>query len=89
MFVKKMWRLMSNIKFKKAPMSPLKKELINLESRIEKDNDLLSEIERDFWENGGTCCPSCGVRGFSDLVNKQERREKRVAQIRKKLNIEA
>ena len=65
--------------------SSLKAELANLELNLATTYTFMSELAEEFWDNGGVCCPSCGVPGYSELLLKQERREARIAQIKKKL----
>lgn len=65
--------------------SPLKVELANLKKNYDRDDDYLADTAANFWRNGGVCCPSCGVPGYSALVEKQERRLKRMEGIKKKL----
>lgn len=62
--------------------SPLKTELANLRRNYDRDEDKLARASRDFWSSGGVCCPSCGVRGYGELQLKQERRLKRMDEIR-------
>ncbi len=63
----------------------LKKELEYLLANISRTEDYMAELADEFWERGGVCCPDCGVRGYSELGLKQERRYKRVREIREKL----
>lgn len=65
--------------------SPLKFELRNLERNILETDARMQEVEREFWANGGVCCPGCGVPGWHELTEKQERRRERVKQIHTKL----
>ena len=69
----------------KEPKSGLKTELANLRKRISATEDYMGRLSNDFWANGGVCCPSCGVPGYSELSLKQERREERIKQILAKL----
>jgi hypothetical protein len=66
-------------------ISPLKVEQRNLERALAQTYVHMDGLERTFWSSGGICCPSCGVPGFSVLVDKQERRLVRLKQIRDKL----
>ena len=66
-------------------MSPLKTELDNLLTNIKRTKRLMEKIEAAFWRDGGICCPGCGCPGYRDLESKQERREKRIEEIRAKL----
>jgi transposase len=66
-------------------MSLLREELANLKAKIQREDIRLGEIERQFWEDGGVCCPCCGVPGFSEAEKRQERRYLRIKQIEKKL----
>jgi hypothetical protein len=45
----------------------------------------MADIEREFWLDGGVCCPCCGVPGYSEMMSAQERRERRILYIEKKL----
>ncbi|EPS1221624.1 hypothetical protein ACVBR5_000850 [Burkholderia cenocepacia] len=65
--------------------SGLKQELEGLKRNIDRTDELMSQLESDFWGSGGVCCPSCGVRGYSELQLKQERRERRVKEVVAKL----
>ncbi|MNI77787.1 hypothetical protein D3C87_324660 [compost metagenome] len=67
-------------------MSNLKTELENLYKNIYITERYLGELSDTFWKNGGICCPCCGVEGYSELELKQERREKRVLEIKAKLS---
>jgi hypothetical protein len=71
--------------FRPKHLSPLQQELVNLNRSIDSTDVNLSYLASKFWRDGGICCPDCGVPGFSDLVAKQERRHKRVAEIEAKL----
>lgn len=63
----------------------LRAELDGLLKNIRRTDDLMAQQADEFWANDGVCCPSCGVPGYSDLQLKQERREKRVAEVRAKI----
>ena len=65
--------------------SPLKIELQNLYLKVAQTDQHLFELERGFWKNGGICCPGCGVPGYRDLCEKQERRLLRISGIEAKL----
>jgi hypothetical protein len=65
--------------------SPLKIELANLRKRYAADEERLAILADDFWRNGGICCPGCGVPGYTDLQEKQERRLLRISGIEQKL----
>ena len=69
--------------------SPLTVELENLKLNYAVTADLLAELEEEFWANGGTCCPGCGVRGFNELCEKQSRRAKRISELEIKLKDKA
>lgn len=69
----------------KHKTSPLKEELYFLEKNYLRTSKHLEELDNTFWRNGGICCPSCGVSGYPYLLDKQERRFKRMAEIRRKL----
>lgn len=75
--------------FGKKPQSGLKLELVNLRKRYSETEDYLSRLSNEFWRADGVCCPSCGVPGYSELLLKQERREKRIAEIMQRLKREA
>ncbi len=66
-------------------MSPLRFEARALKVKIARVDDEISAISQRFWASGGVCCPSCGVPGFSEMVCKQERREKRLDNLYRKL----
>ena len=65
--------------------SPLKFEVSALVAKIERVDNEMGDIENDFFADGGICCPSCGVPGYSEMSLKQERRVKRLKQLRDKL----
>lgn len=69
----------------KKEVSPLKLELFNLEKKIKREEYELNELESEFWRDGGTCCPSCGIPGFSYRTEKQEARRSRVEYLNRKL----
>ena len=64
-------------------MSILKTELDNLCKQYLRTEDRLQYMVNNLWS--GICCPSCGVPGYSDLEDKQERRLVRMKQLRVKL----
>lgn len=64
--------------------SLLKQELENLYKQINRTEDRLHDMARKEWN--GICCPSCGVPGYSDLVEKNDRRRERIEQIKLKLS---
>ncbi len=66
-------------------VSPIKSEIEHLRISRTADDQRLGSAERNFWKAGGVCCPGCGVPGFSKLVNKQERRMSRHADLAFKL----
>lgn len=66
--------------------SPLVQELAGLTINIAETDAKLARLAKEFWANGGVCCPSCGVPGYSDLQLKQERRRERVKQVIAKLD---
>lgn len=68
-------------------ISPLKIELANLQKAHTRTEKQLSSLNANFWANNGVCCPACGVQGYSELMSKQERREKRIASIKAKLGL--
>ncbi len=61
--------------------SPLKQEITNLRINIARDQERLDNAEMNFWENGGICCPFCGVPGYSELASLQDRRQLRIDQL--------
>lgn len=67
--------------------SPLKVELKNLQQKIRETEAHMHNLSAEFWRDGGICCEGCGIRGWHDLIDKQERREARVMQLKKKLKI--
>ena len=66
-------------------MSPLRRELRNLKTKVQQEDFRLSQLEMEFWEMGGVCCPSCGIPGFSEARDAQERRLQRIHYLEKKL----
>ena len=78
-----MWRF----QLKRKPVSPLHRELSDLKTAFAKTDLLLERMSDDFWRGGGVCCPECGVEGYRELGWKQERREKRIRQLEKKLGV--
>lgn len=60
-------------------------ERFHLVKQIQRTEDTMQRMARDFWSRGGICCPGCGVPGYSELSNKQDRRRARLGQIDKKL----
>ncbi len=70
-------------------LSPLKIELANLRRVYASDEMRLSSMADDFWQNGGICCPGCGMPGYRDLEEKQERRLCRMSGIEQKLKNDA
>jgi hypothetical protein len=72
---------------KRAPrrQSPLRTELTNLKAKVLREDIRLGELNRQFWLDGGICCPCCGVPGYSEAMSAQERRELRIRYIEKKL----
>jgi hypothetical protein len=62
--------------YKKIVPTLMERDIVRLERKIAREEDRMSEISDDFFKNGGVCCPSCGVPGYSDLQYKQERRER-------------
>lgn len=79
-------KLLSSLFSRKKKLSPLKTELQNLERRFADTEYYMQELEREFWSNGGICCPSCGVPGFSDIEQKQERRMDRIEYLKAKIS---
>lgn len=69
--------------------SPLKVELASLKRNLAYTEVSMEEIAKDFWRNGGVCCPSCGSSEFRKLELKQERRQQRIEQIKAKLKRDA
>lgn len=67
-------------------LSPLREELRNLQMKHALEAERLDEVQREFWANGGVCCPYCGIPGYSAAVDAQARREERIRQLEKKLN---
>lgn len=65
-------------------MSVLRKEISRLNHVIERTEQEMINLEEDFWQNGGICCPGCGVPGFSEMEEKQERRKKQLRYLIKK-----
>ncbi len=78
-----MFRFLTRL-FRRRPHG-IRGEIHDLERKIPKIDAELEEIEDRFWREGGTCCPGCGVPGFTEKQNAQERRRLRLAQIRAKL----
>lgn len=77
-------RLRSCLRKRPRP-SPLKTELRALQENYKRTEEKMRRLSSDFWERGGVCCPFCGVLGYSELAEKQERREDRMKQIKDKL----
>jgi len=65
--------------------SPLRAELTALKAKVQRVDFRMADIEREFWLDGGVCCPCCGVPGYSEMMSAQERRERRILYIEKKL----
>lgn len=66
--------------------SALKQELENLRKNVKETYNHMGSLSAEFFSSGGVCCPSCGVRGYSELIDKQDRRHKRIDQILAKLS---
>jgi hypothetical protein len=71
--------------FRREKLSPLRVELNNLVRSVERTERYLDRMGVEFWADGGVCCPSCGCPDYSELMGKQERREKRIAYLKRKL----
>lgn len=69
----------------KPKLSPLKTEIENLRVKIRKDEARLAKAERKFWNEGGVCCPFCGVSGYSELSRLQDERQTRIDQLLAKI----
>lgn len=69
----------------KKHRSPLRAELDNLEVKIYREDIRLAELNQQFLAEGGVCCPSCGIPGYSDAVCAQDRRRARVCYLKAKL----
>lgn len=67
------------------PPGSLESELDNLRRNYRRTSEHLARVSQNFFENGGICCPGCGVSGYRDLEEKNERRLKRIGEIEKKL----
>lgn len=52
---------------------------------IKRTDERMQKLAHDFWACGGVCCPSCGISGYSELCDKQQRRMERLGQIDRKL----
>jgi hypothetical protein len=74
-----------------APPAPLTKtgilrrEIAAIERKMHKVELQMDKLEAQFWKNGGVCCPTCGLPGYSDLEWAQERREAWLKILRAKL----
>ncbi len=66
-------------------MGILLKQLKALQARYRREDDELGDIAREFWANGGICCPGCGVPGYSERERRQERREQRITELKAKI----
>jgi len=71
---------------KKKTNAPLKQELANLEKRIQQTENRLGEINQEFFDNNGSCCPSCWSSEYRELEMKQHRRKMRKQWLEQKLN---
>jgi hypothetical protein len=63
----------------------LEQELRNLYLKIHKVDKELSTVEKKFWDNGGTCCTSCGIPVSVTTHESQEYREVHAIQIKSKI----
>lgn len=70
-------------------LSPLKREIENLEKKIAREEKRIGEISDAFFGNGGVCCPSCGEPGYRELMQAQDRREKWLAILQTKLQVDS
>jgi hypothetical protein len=68
-------------------MSKLREELAALRANIARTEQRLAEIEREWARQQAPCCPFCYSAEYRLLSSKQERREDRITQILKKLNL--
>jgi hypothetical protein len=66
-------------------MKGIKREIADLENKIRAEAARMQQVEARFWKEGGMCCPGCGVKGWYDWVEAQERRQKRLEQLKAKL----
>jgi 50S ribosomal subunit-associated GTPase HflX len=80
-------RIFIKIRRRRRRASPLKIELANLRAAMDRTDRLTEQLSAEFWANGGICCPTCGVPGYGELLQKQERRKKRAREIKEKLGL--
>lgn len=57
----------------------LEREIVRIKCKIAVEDDRMSQISDQFFEDGGICCPACGVPGYSESMSAQERRERWLA----------
>jgi hypothetical protein len=62
----------------------LTREIVRLERKMAREEAHMNRITEEFWENGGVCCPGCGVPGYSELQRRQEHREQWLQMLREK-----
>jgi DNA repair exonuclease SbcCD ATPase subunit len=70
-----------------ARKSPLEREIQSIERKILREELRMDRLSAQFWADGGVCCPSCGVPGYSELMFAQERREAWLKILREKLAV--
>lgn len=51
-------------------------EIQRLRKRIFIEDMKMEKLTIEYFENDGICCPGCGLDGFSEMLQKQERRER-------------
>ena len=66
-------------------MANLQTELENLYRNVARTDDQMAEMAEACWRAGGICCPSCGMPGYSDLIERQDRRWARIRIVEAKL----
>ncbi len=66
-------------------MKGIKREIADLEKKIQAEDTRMQQVETRFWKEGGLCCPGCGVKGWHKWVEAQKRRQKRLEQLKAKL----
>lgn len=64
-----------------------KRELINLEAAIQKNEQRMDDIVDEFERARGICCPSCWSEEYATLLNKVERQELRYQQLYNRVTI--
>lgn len=66
-------------------VSPLKKECADIIMKLGRIRKRMEKDEKNFWANGGICCPFCGVYGHSERATQCDQLEKRLKELEQKL----